>query len=490
MKPLDLVVIGGGITGLGVARLAARNGLAVALIERGDLASGTSSRSSHMLHGGLRYLEHMRFALVRESLAERAAVSRMAPALAHPHRFMVPVYRGDRVPAWKLRAGLRLYDWFAGGQALAPPAFVRTREALELEPALAADGLVGAGIYSDVVMDDAALGVAVARDAAAHGAAIHTGLEVTAARPVEDASSPAGPALIELGARDLASGATLTFDTRTVVNAAGPWCDAVRRLLFRGLAPGTPDPAALLRPSRGAHLIYPALTRGHGLLLTAHQDGRVFFVIPFGQYSLVGTTEIEVPSPPPDDAFAPTVEELRYLRRELAHALPEAAGAPPIAAIAGVRPLLHSEGAVGEASREHHVVEEHGVFSVAGGKYTTFRVMARDTLAMVAKHLGRTAPIEDSEDRLPAPVASSASLDQIARHAAEHEFARHLDDVLRRRTLLWLTPDRGRLAAPEVATVLAETLGWSAARTKEELERYDAGLVDEEALIRRAMEAL
>ena len=133
MKPLDLVVVGGGIVGLAVARLAARNRLSVAVLERGDLACGTSSQSSHMLHGGLRYLEYGQFALVRESLAERAAVARMAPALARPCRFLVPLYRGGRVAPWKLRAGLGLYDWLAGPRSLARHGFVGAREARALE---------------------------------------------------------------------------------------------------------------------------------------------------------------------------------------------------------------------------------------------------------------------------------------------------------------------------------------------------------------------
>src|SRR5438876_11006445 len=149
--PLDLLILGGGIVGAGIARLAARNGLTVALVERGDLASGTSSISSHMLHGGLRYLEHGRLHLVRESLTERAALSRMAPSLARPRRFLVPLYRGDRVRPWKLRAGLMLYDFLAGTRGLAPHVLARARDALGLEPALSPAGLPAAGLYSDVV---------------------------------------------------------------------------------------------------------------------------------------------------------------------------------------------------------------------------------------------------------------------------------------------------------------------------------------------------
>ena len=151
------MVIGGGVTGAGVARLAARNGLSVALVERGDLASGTSSHSSHMLHGGLRYLEFGAFTLVRESLEQRSELARMAPALAQPRRFMVPLFKGGRVSPLRLRAGLTLYDWLAGARALAPHVMLAPRDALALEPGLEPRALRAAALYSDVVMDDARL---------------------------------------------------------------------------------------------------------------------------------------------------------------------------------------------------------------------------------------------------------------------------------------------------------------------------------------------
>jgi len=481
VKPLDLVVVGGGIVGLGVARLAARNRFSVAVLERGDLASGTSSTSSHMLHGGLRYLEYGQFALVRESLEERAIVARMAPALTVPTRFLVPLYRGGRVSPWKLRAGLRLYDWLSGRWALAPHGYVGAREARALEPGLEPEGLRGAGLYTDVVMNDAALAVAVARDAAAHGAQVHTHIEVIGAKPLESGA-------IEIAARDLGSGTVLEFPAHTVVNATGPWCDQTRQRLLSGLRPGDPDATPLLRPSRGAHLVYPALTQRHALVLTARSDGRVIFVVPFGGHSLVGTTEVETASPPPADAFRPGLEELRYLRRELAQALPPVAEYRPIAAFAGVLPLLRADEAVGRASREHRVIEEHGIVTIAGGKYTTFRRMAADVLAHVARRHRRRDPLRDSDAPLPAPIAAGAALELVARHAVQHEFARSLEDVMRRRTLQWLASDRGRIVARFMAANMSKELGWSAARASEEIERYDAAVREEESLLARVWE--
>ena len=359
----DLLVIGGGITGLGIARLAARNGFSTVLLERGDFASGTSSRSSHMLHGGLRYLEHGHFTLVRESLAERAVLSRMAPRFAEPRRFVVPLYRGDRLDPWRLRVGLSIYDAFAGSDAFSHHAMVRAREALALEPELEPEGLRGAGLYSDVVMDDARLAVAVARDAAAHGARLHSYCEMVGARPGQQ------PGTLDVQAHDVLDGGRLDLTARVVVNATGPWCDATRIRLARALTPGAPDPAPLLHPSRGIHLVFPAITRGHALLLGARRDGRVFFVLPFAGLSLVGTTEVETESPPCEGAAQPTVEEVRYLREELERALPMTRRLPPLAVFGGLRPLLDSGGAVGGASREHRIVEERGVLSIAGGKY-------------------------------------------------------------------------------------------------------------------------
>ncbi len=476
----DVVILGGGITGLAVARLAAHNGISAVVLERGDIASGTSSTSSHMLHGGLRYLEHARFSLVRESLEQRAEVSRMAPRLAEPRRFLVPLYRGDRVAPWKLRAGLSLYDAFAGPGAFSPHSMVRRAEALALEPGLAPEGLRGAGIYSDVVMDDGRLAVAVARDAVAHGARIHTWTEALGARPAPDGS-------FEIAAHDVIEGRALVVRARVIVNATGPWTDAMRTRLFRALTPGAADPEPLLRPSRGVHLVFPPLTQGHGLLVHARRDGRVFFVVPFAGRSLVGTTEIEVPSPPPASAWRASIEEIRYLRDELRRALPGVEHLPPLALLSGLRPLLATGSDVGSASREHRVIEEHGVITVAGGKYTTFRPMARDVLAAVTAKLGRAGrAIADPTEPLPAPLAAGADLERVASFAVEHEFARRLSDVVRRRTLLWLEPDRGRQAAARIAHGMATALGWSPARERDEFQSYDASLWEEEALLQRS----
>ncbi len=472
---VDLAIVGGGITGAGLARLAARHGLSVTLVERRDLMSGASSRSSHMLHGGLRYLEHGHLALVREALRERAVLTRMAPGLARPARFLVPLYRGGRVGPWKLRAGLTLYDVLAGRQPFAPHTMIPAREALKKEPALSAQDLQGAGLYTDVVMDDARLGIAVACDAAAHGAEILTWTEVVGARPGDGTRS--------LLVRDALTGLEDEIPARVLVIAAGAWTDEARRRVRWGLDATLPPAAPLLRPSRGSHLVYPALTTGHALVPLA-SDGRVFFTIPFSGFTLVGTTEIEVSSPPPPARFEAEVEELVYLRDSLDHVLPGTGAIRPLALTAGVRPLLRGEGEAGQLPREHGVFEEPGMIVVAGGKYTTFRVMARDTLERVLHRLGRPATaIRDPEEPLPTPPPDDLPLERRIHWAVREAHARRLEDVLRRRSLLWLSPDLGRSAASEVAGAMAPLLGWDEAWEKREVAEWDLAVHAQERLL-------
>jgi glycerol-3-phosphate dehydrogenase len=328
-------------------------------------------------------------------------------------------------------------------------------------------------------MDDARLAIAVARDAADHDARIHSYTELIGARPAPDGA-------FELELRDHIEERGFAARARVIVNATGAWTDAVRTLLFRSLRPGERDPLPMLRPSRGIHLVYPALTRGHGLVLLG-PDGRVCFAIPFAGRTLVGTTEIETDSPPAPGDLRPTLEEVRYVRRTLAQALPATRDLPPLAVYAGLRPLLRSDDSVGEASREHAVVVEHGVITIAGGKWTTFRVMARHALAAAAKQLGRTGrKLEDPVEPLPAPLADGIETDPLARFAVAEEMARRVPDVVRRRTTLWLGDDGGRAAAARVATAMAGVLGWSPERAHDEFQRYDAALAEDERLLAAA----
>jgi len=252
--------------------------------------------------------------------------------------------------------------------------------------------------------------------------------------------------------------------------------------------PGSADLAPILRPSRGVHLVLPPVTRSHGLLLFA-PDRRVFFTVPFGGASLIGTTETEVPSPPRPADYGPAVAEVRYLRDALARALPSRAGSPVLAVTSGVRPLLAADSDVGGASREHRVFEDGPVISIAGGKYTTFRVMARHAFERASVRLGRAGKrTRDPLDPLPRPLGAGHDVEPLTEFAITSEFARRIDDVVRRRTRLWLTPDRGRVAAPRIGTVLARKLGWTDERQRDELAAFHATLDEEERLLIQARE--
>src|SRR5262245_45848443 len=307
---VDVFVVGAGIVGCGVARLAARAGLSVVVVERLDIAAGASSRSSHMVHGGLRYLEHGHFGLVREALLERATLVRMAPHLVRPARFLIPFRQGDRRPSWMVRLGLRLYDGLAGKANLDRHQVVTVDDARVRLPGLPAHGLRGGAIYSDAVMDDARLALAVALDAIEHGAEVATHTEVTGAHASEHGMA--------LQARDVLTNEAREWEARVVVNATGAWSDDVRQRLLGAGAHSAP----MLRPSRGSHIVFPPLSSPSGMLFFARSDGRVMFLVPTGDHTLLGTTETDRVLD--TDADLPPEDEVRYMLREGQSALPGA----------------------------------------------------------------------------------------------------------------------------------------------------------------------
>ena len=302
MERYDLVIIGGGIQGVGIARDAALRGLRVALFERADFGGGTSSRTSRLIHGGIRYLENLRLGLVREALEERSLLLRLAPHLVWPLPFLLPFYRSAPRPPWYLGAGLLLYGILAGRHRIGPTRFLSSRKALALEPTLPADGLQGAGLYWDAQMNDARLCLENALDAAALGADLHPHHEIV--------SIERAPGAVRVRARDLLAPDAdyVEAEAPAVVNAAGAWVDRVReRAGIRG--------RRAVRASRGVHLVVPALTGAHALALTARRDRRVFFVLPCAEGSIVGTTETEFKGDP--DECVPTVGDVRYLLDEV-----------------------------------------------------------------------------------------------------------------------------------------------------------------------------
>jgi glycerol-3-phosphate dehydrogenase len=399
----DLLVVGGGITGAGVARDAAARGLRVLLCERDDFASGTSSRSSRLVHGGVRYLEHGHLGLVFEASRERRTLLGTAPHLVRPLAFTWPVYRGARVPRWKLAAGLALYDALALWRNVGAHRPLGRAGVLAREPAVRADALLGGAAYWDAATDDTRLTLATALDAERLGAVLLTHAEVAGLAFRQDGDG----ARVRVAVRDVLGGPSsagcVEARARAVVNCAGPWADRVRALA----EPGAP---AAVSGAKGVHVLVPAARVGNrgALTLAAPRDGRVMFVLPAGgtaaaQFTLVGTTETAAERGP--DEVRAAESDVEYLLDAVNHHFPAArlGRADVVSAWAGVRPLAAARGArdgagggTGAASREHAVdVDARGMVTVSGGKLTTYRAMAAEVVDAAAGALlggGRRRP--------------------------------------------------------------------------------------------------
>lgn len=381
-QPFDVLVIGGGIYGAWTAFDAAQRGLKVALVEKTDWGSGTSQSSSKLIHGGLRYLEHYEFALVRHALAERRVLSKVAPHLVRPLNFVVPVWKGARVGRLQLLAGLTLYDFLATGKQPVPrfKSFSRTR-LLAAHPYLEQSGLRGGLRYGDCQEDDARMTLFVVAAAQAAGAVCANA--VAAERLLFDGERCVGAVL-----RDTETGDTFERRAGCVVNAAGPWAHRL---------PGATPPAVKL--VKGVHLVLPAIPNlEDAFLLTAPEDGRVFFVIPWNDRTLVGTTESSVL----DVAEAVvTADETRYLLDAVNALMPGLRWTPDhvIGRFAGVRTLQAEDASsLSAVSREFAVLEpQPGLIWSLGGKYTTARCDAIELVDRVLASLGRPAVASRTE---------------------------------------------------------------------------------------------
>lgn len=383
-ETFDLVVLGGGITGAGIALDAVLRGLRVALIDKGDFASGTSSVSSKLIHGGLRYLEQGQFRLVREALQERRLLLHNAPHLVRPLRFLIPFYWGTRLSPWQWRLSLTLYDFLAGQHNLGRSRPITAAQLRQAFPSLVSSNLAGGAYYCDAQMDDARLCLTVIRTAALQGARVANyvqavGFEWVAGR------------LAAVRAVDRLTERELVIQARQVVNATGPWSDAVCRLAGDQTGPH-------LSPTRGVHLIAPNRVGLTVAFLLLHPtDGRVFFALPWFMTDptaapdkvLVGTTDTMDEDDP--DRLRITDQDLDYLIEGFNHYFrPTLVKAEILGSFVGLRPLIRSRsGQPSSFSREFQVVEApSGLLSVIGGKYTTYRRMAEVVTDEVVRRLG------------------------------------------------------------------------------------------------------
>lgn len=444
---LDLLVVGGGITGAGVARDAAMRGLRTALVERADFAAGTSSRSSRLVHGGLRYLEHGALHLVFEASRERRTLLRIAPHLVWPRSFLFPLFAGGRVARWRLAAGLWLYDGLALFRNVRRHQWLSKRDLLRAEPGLRTRDLLGGARYWDALCDDARLTLATARAAHRHGALV---ANYAAVEALDNADGRVRGARV----LDTLSGTRLTVRAHVVVNATGPWSDQLRS-----------DGRTLLRPTKGAHVAVPRVRIGNreAVTLLSPLDGRVMFIVPWGDLTYVGTTDTDQEGGA-DDVRA-SGEDVVYLLRSANAAFPDARLQPGdvLATWAGLRPLLRPPDArdPGAVSREHQIFEQPGLLSIMGGKLTTYRVMAAEVVDRAVARLheldGRAVAPRAPTDREPLPGGETGDLDLLAteaeREGANATLARHLVRAYGAETpaIVRLARSDPRLAAPIAA---------------------------------------
>jgi glycerol-3-phosphate dehydrogenase len=511
----DVVIVGGGIVGSGALLDAVSRGLTAALVEQDDIAAGTSSRSSRLIHGGLRYLEQFRFGLVREALAERSRLLALGPHLVRLEPLLFPIYGIPYASKAFYDAGLTLYDILGARHDGGWHGRLSAADTLALAPTLRPDGLHGGLLYHDGVEDDARYTLAVARTAIAAGGVAVTRMRATGVR------AGASGGIEALRAADLATGDDIEIRTKAVVDATGVWA----------AEPDHPFGGGALRilPSRGAHLVVPRARIPNQTGLTVRVPGKIVFVVPWPDHWLIGTTDAPYDGPAARPAAAGwEVDQL--IETVNATMRVDLTRADVVGTFAGLRPLIApADGSTVKASREHRVsVGRDGVVRIGGGKYTTYRVMARDVIDAVLGPAGaRARPSDTAERRLvgaaelgalariaaelatipavagvgpevarrlvdrhgteaPAVVALGAELGLVnslvpgrpfleaeVAWAVRHELAASLDDVLARRTrLAQELPDRGAAIAPRVAAILGADLDWGVARQAFEVDVY------------------
>ena len=511
----DILVVGGGVTGTGAALDAASRGLSVALIEARDYAAGASSKSSKLIHGGLRYLEMLDFGLVREALRERRLLlTELAPHLVRPVPFLWPLtHRGWERPY--VGAGLLLYDSLGGRRAVPRARHLSRAQALRLAPALRPDALTGAVQFYDAQEDDARMVACLARTAAGQGAALATNVRMDGLR------TQAGR-VTGVTARDLLTGADLTIGARHVVLATGAWTN------LDSAAGDGAGGELRVRPSKGVHIVIPRSSIRMGTGLLTRTEKSVLFVIPWGDHWLIGDTDTEWRHDPGRPVASRA--DLDYLLAKANQMLRRPLGDADIEGVfAGLRPLVAARGAADTTrlSREHTVSPVRpGLTAIAGGKYTTYRVMARDLIDAAAGGLPGPVPpsrtgtlplvgaagfAERRAGRQRLAAASGLPVAQVERllgrygsavddllglvrarpelgqpvegaggylaaeivYACTHEGAVRLDDVLARRTRTTIeVRDRGLAAAPRAAALMAGELGWDEERAGLEVSRY------------------
>jgi glycerol-3-phosphate dehydrogenase len=475
--PFDLIVIGGGINGAGILRDASLRGFKAILFEQNDFASGTSSKSSKLIHGGLRYLETYDFKLVFEATHERRLLLKLAPDLIKPLSFLFPVYKGDRRKLFEVAAGVWLYELLASFHGIRKPEIRFRERTLEIAPPLRADRLVGSALYYDAVTDDTQLTLANLRSAWKKGAFTLNHARIS--RLLQESEKIVGVEVM-----DEITGQTLNVRSRWVVNSTGPWSD---RFLKSNLDTAKPR----LRLTKGVHLVLPSekIPIAHACVMLAPTDGRVTFLIPWNGVLLLGTTDTDFTGDPTD--VRTSQEDVTYLLKVANYYFPDArlTSNDVISTFAGLRPLLDDQQKhPSSVSREHTIfTERDGLVSLAGGKLTTYRKMSSEVVDHLIRHTSEWKNRPRKSPTASEPLFSefsTLSFREKIERSIQEEMACTLSDVLCFRTgSVHLEKDHGRSRIEEVSSLLRDQLALSERELKDQvkvleevIERAESGL--------------
>ena len=462
MSPsVDLLVIGGGIVGAGVARDGALRGLSTVLVDRNDFAAGTSSNSSRLLHGGIRYLAQGRLGLVYEASREKLCLQRIAPHLVEPLAFVFPAGRSAGYAKWKLSLGVKLYDLLCHGRNFGASQILSVEALARRVPGLQTEGLGGAARYFDALTQDARLVIDTLRSAEAAGATLCNYTRF------DSAELEGGEWQCQV--TDMETSEPRILRTRAIVNAGGAWADQLSRSVVR------------LRPTKGVHLVVRRERLPVSDAVVMPEGRRILFAIPWGRRTILGTTDTDVADV--NERLRCEPEDSEYILRVVNRWFPDANldASDIVGTWSGLRPLVQDRrGNPSDISRAHHItMPMRGWWDVAGGKLTTYRLMAEQATDRVVDTLGLDAgPCRTAEEPLIASGNAEHSgilpppvTEQVVRQICRSEWVRHLGDLLIRRTSWWYAEDDRPGLIQTVIPWIAETLQWSPGRSEEESGR-------------------
>jgi glycerol-3-phosphate dehydrogenase len=462
-QAFDVLIIGGGIVGAGICRDAAMRGLRTALVEQNDFSSGTSSRSSRLLHGGLRYLAQGRIALVREASREKKILHRIAPHLATPLPFIFPTRKGPTWARWKLSIGVKVYDWLCGGSNLGPSETWNAQETQDALPGLKHDDLTGAVRYYDALTNDARLVLDTLSSASRHDAVVSNYCRYESAERIGD--------LWEVVVTDQLTKRSFTVRTRSIVNASGPWADRL------------PHSQAQIRPTKGIHIVIPQTRLPLPGAVVMPKGKRILFAIPWGERVFIGTTDTDYTGPL--DTPDCTAEDIDYVLAVTNEHFPGTNLQPSevLSTWAGLRPLIAKRnGNPSDISRKHQILlQANGWMDVTGGKLTTYRLMAEQAVDRLVRHLGIQTPASRTANEpllnAPAEACFSAVIpvppsQEAVQHYCQNEWAVHLEDVMIRRSGWHYYTEDVNSCADAASHWMAETLNWTEAHRQAERAHY------------------